>query len=127
MRGHIYYIGCGETQRVKIGYTKGSLNKRLRALQTGSPTKLSVLAWHKGSLADEQRLHHQFADERLHGEWFDMSSRLLAHLMNGAVIEVGNARCKGIEPPSWAPAALNAFSGDGYDWSSELNRALGIQ
>lgn len=127
MSGHIYYIGCAETQRVKIGFTTRSLSKRLRALQTGSPTKLGVLAWHKGTMEDEQRLHERFADERLHGEWFDMSGRLLEHLMNGAVLEVASARVNGRVAPSWAPAALNAMSQEDYNWSAALDRALGVQ
>lgn len=126
MTGHVYYIGSLETLRVKIGYTSRSLDQRLRALQTGSPTKLGVLAWHVGTPELEREIHERFEADRLHGEWFDLSEDLLDHMLKGAVYEMALAKLQGREPPSWAPAALNAFyEGDG--WLAELDRALGIQ
>jgi len=43
---------------------------RLASLQTGSPTRLSLLAFRPGTALDEQALHERFGHLRLHGEWF---------------------------------------------------------
>lgn len=80
MTGKIYYIVCTETKRLKIGYTSGPVNKRLRALQTGSAGLLSLIAVHSGTLEKEQELHDQFSSSRLHGEWFEMTEELLQHI-----------------------------------------------
>jgi hypothetical protein len=80
MSGSIYFIGCTETKRLKIGFTAGDPYKRLRTLQTGSPTRLVLLETYHGTIQDEQDLHRKFATERLHGEWFEMTERLFEHL-----------------------------------------------
>lgn len=79
-KGLIYYIACSETERLKIGYTSGRAEKRLRALQTGSAGELLLIACHPGDPEDERFLHNHFRDRRLHGEWFAMSEELLTHI-----------------------------------------------
>lgn len=107
--GTIYYIGSAETGRMKIGYTAGNPVKRLRALQTGSPTKLALFAMHPGTPELEQKLHRQFADARLHGEWFDASDELLIHLTSVCALTIAISKGAGEEPPSWATIGLKAL------------------
>lgn len=61
---------------IKIGSTRKPVQERLRQLQTGSPLPLRVIAELDG-LHHERELHHQFADWRLEGEWFDEDAKWL--------------------------------------------------
>jgi hypothetical protein len=70
----IYAIACEETHRIKIGYTSGrSAYKRLKSMQTGSPTRLTIVAeYDEGTRKQENDLHNALSDLGmwLHGEWF---------------------------------------------------------
>lgn len=107
--GCIYYIGSPESGRLKIGYTKGNPGKRLRALQTGSPSKLYLMAVHPGTPELERRLHQQFSDARLHGEWFDASDDLLVHLAEVCALTIALNESMGEVPPEWAKIGLSAL------------------
>lgn len=72
----IYFIQGATTRLIKIGVTT-DLQMRLSALQATSPDRLTVLGCLPGSLDDEGSLHARFARERLHGEWFKPSARLM--------------------------------------------------
>lgn len=67
----IYFIKAGRS--VKIGYTTGDPERRLRELQTANPRKLVLLAAIPGSREDEVRLHKKFDSDRVTGEWFTLS------------------------------------------------------
>lgn len=90
-RGRIYFIGCAETYRLKIGFTAGRTHARLRALQTGSPTRLVMLGCIPGTLQSEQKRHAQFAADRLHGEWFRVSPAVYDYLEFAAYFRNGSA------------------------------------
>lgn len=62
---------------IKIGCSK-MLPRRLAAMQVWSPHIIEVVAHCPGTFADEQRLHRQFAEHRLHGEWFEPAPELLS-------------------------------------------------
>ncbi len=104
--GCVYYILSGETGRIKIGYTNGDPNKRLKTLQTGSPTKLSIIAWHPGTIGTEQRLHEQFDADRVHGEWFDFSDDLIVHLYKIFQMAIAIHRTAGVADPEWATIGI---------------------
>jgi hypothetical protein len=70
-RSVVYVIGRQQSSVAKVGVTGGDLHKRLKSIQTGSPVKLEVLWWFYASAEDEQRLHREFQDYRMEGEWFD--------------------------------------------------------
>jgi hypothetical protein len=71
--GVVYLVGAESgTGLVKIGTTTTAVSKRLSALQTGSPVRLTVLWTTPGGVALESRLHRIFAAYRRHGEWFDL-------------------------------------------------------
>ena len=62
---------------VKIGFSTCS-HARIRALQTGHPYKISVLAQMPGGQNEETAVHEFFRDERirLDGEWFVRTKRV---------------------------------------------------
>lgn len=118
--GCIYYILSGETGRVKIGYTKGHPAKRLGSLQTGSPTKLGIVAIHPGTPELERRLHQQFAADRKHGEWFEFSDDLIVHVADVCKFTIALHMHGGTEPPFWAVTGLQRI----IDlWTQELAEA----
>ena len=76
----IYFIQQGTDGPIKIGYTNSSVESRLANLQTANCEKLHLLATATGEQRDEAMLHARFADERLNGEWFKPSTRLIEYL-----------------------------------------------
>jgi hypothetical protein len=75
----IYFIHAPEVALLKIGYTNDPV-RRLQMLQTGSPTKLELLAVEEGDAAREAALHSQFSMLRRHGEWFDYAVTLQGYV-----------------------------------------------
>lgn len=70
--GHTYLVGIKGSPFVKIGYTGLEPKKRLAALQTGHPEVLTLLGTWGGN--QEGALHRHFAEYRVRGEWFDLTS-----------------------------------------------------
>lgn len=83
----VYFIRDETTRRIKIGFTAGTGDERLKDLQTGSSSLLFLMAEMEGSMADEKALQARFAAHRLHGEWFTPAPELLLYIS-----EVINAR-----------------------------------
>ena len=64
---------------IKIGKTgEKSAASRLKTLQTGNPRKLTLLTVTRAH--SERSLHQRFAEERVAGEWFSPSERLLSFI-----------------------------------------------
>jgi hypothetical protein len=74
----VYFIESTGNGRIKIGFTTGDVETRRRALQTGSPEPLRVLAMIQGDEKLERRLHVRFAADRIVGEWFTPSDALVS-------------------------------------------------
>ena len=72
----IYFIQQGMDGPIKIGKAI-SPRKRLKTLQVGSPDTLHLLAIEKGGHGREKHLHDRYTKERIRGEWFKSSERLL--------------------------------------------------
>jgi len=66
---HLYFIECEVTGILKIGISKNP-EKRLRNLQSSSPTKLKLRAVFANKGHWEQSLHKQFNYTHSHDEWF---------------------------------------------------------
>ena len=81
--GTIYVIAAGEF--VKIGFTDGKPQDRLRMLQTGSPMKLSVVAQMSGTMREERALHRRFAAQRAEGEWFRREGAVAEWIKGGCL------------------------------------------
>lgn len=67
-----YVIGIEGSPLVKIGYTSVKPEERRGALQTGLPFELTLLWSTPGDF--ESQLHDMFAEHRVRGEWFDLTS-----------------------------------------------------
>lgn len=82
-KGLVYFIVTPGTElmRCKIGFTAGEPNKRLQALQGGSPLKLAIYCAFDGTKETEKLFHQTFAPLRVHGEWFDLKGKLLDFLL----------------------------------------------
>lgn len=107
--GCIYYILSGENGRIKIGFTKGDPGKRLRALKTGSSTRIGIVAVHPGTQELERQLHERFAADHAHGEWFEMSDATLLHLAETFSLSRGLFAIAGEPVPQWVEAGENAL------------------
>jgi hypothetical protein len=67
--GFVYFVQLEDNGPVKIGRGRDP-ERRLRALQTGSPHKLNLRHVVPGDHNLETALHHRFAPARISGEWF---------------------------------------------------------
>ena len=74
----VYFIQGEQTNLVKIGKADDVL-VRLQMLQCGSPDRLVILKVDVASLSDRP-YHEQFAEDRVHGEWFRASANLTTFL-----------------------------------------------
>ena len=76
----IYFIT--DKQNIKIGYTKNSVKKRLKQLQTSCPEQLYILGWIDGDLETESFLHKKFSKSRIryNGEWFRPTEDLISYI-----------------------------------------------
>lgn len=79
--GWVYFVVCVDLGRCKIGFTSGKVEKRIKSLQTGSPSQLVLLVAHPGSTESERALHERFASSRVVGEWFDITPELRAYMV----------------------------------------------
>lgn len=73
----IYFIQCGKNGPIKIGQTENDIKERIRQLQTGCPYELRLLWVYTGSDYDEKDVHGLFEHERIRGEWFHPSLKLI--------------------------------------------------
>lgn len=72
--GFVYVVGSSELgHRVKIGWSDEP-ERRLKALQTGSPYLLTVMDSHPGPMVLETFLKAEFAGLRIRREWFDFGN-----------------------------------------------------
>lgn len=74
----VYFIQAGQDGPIKIGVSD-SVFDRLKALQTGNPEPLRLIAAVIGDTQDELALHRRFRRQRLIGEWFRPSKKLLEY------------------------------------------------
>jgi hypothetical protein len=71
MSAGTYVIQAEKCGPVKIGKTT-NIESRLKALQTGHPNELVVLAF-GGTTETERRMHRELSEHRIRGEWFEYS------------------------------------------------------
>jgi hypothetical protein len=75
----VYFAGSGEGP-VKIGHTRDWVS-RIKALQTGHPWKLNLLAIVVDADTSVERDYQmRFGRHRLHGEWFSPHPDILAEI-----------------------------------------------
>lgn len=78
--GMVYVLRDDANGRVKIGTALNPL-ARLRNLQTGSSTRLRLVAIMPGGRAGERALHDIWPERRLSGEWFDDQDRTISRVI----------------------------------------------
>ncbi len=76
--GIVYLIKSGELY--KIGMTTGTIENRVKSLQTGSPHRLEIIHTIKTNDPHnlETYLHDLFKNKRVNGEWFNLDKRDIA-------------------------------------------------
>lgn len=75
----VYFIQSGSDGPIKIGKAENPMG-RLAQMQVGSPIALRLLGSIPGGIADERRLHEQFKQDWLRGEWFTPSAALVRYI-----------------------------------------------
>lgn len=78
--GMVYVLRDDANGRVKIGTALNPLS-RMRDLQTGSSTRLRLLAMMAGGRKVEQEFHALWSERRLAGEWFDDRDRKISRII----------------------------------------------
>lgn len=98
-RGLIYFILDRESNAVKIGIAEDPITK-LRDMQVGNPHQLTIMKTiGEGTLLVERRLHRQFAEDRLSGEWFKYGRALKTYLNNGnSNLDSDNSNLNPVQP-----------------------------
>jgi hypothetical protein len=72
--GIVYFIKDSQSGYVKIGRTDDDISIRLTQLQVGNPSELTVCKTIEcNSREVEKKLHEQFADKHIRGEWFNIT------------------------------------------------------
>lgn len=73
--GYVYLICDPKDEYYKIGVTTGSIENRIKKLQTGNGTELHISSWFECPYPFklEKLLHARFNMKREHGEWFSIS------------------------------------------------------
>jgi hypothetical protein len=99
----VYVIGpVGDSDGpVKIGLAKDA-ETRLATLQTGNPTKLTVIDWVPGDRETERALHSAFAPWRVDREWY--SRRDIVRHFFDALREHMLDRAEDAMGPDWTPS-----------------------
>lgn len=91
-RGYVYFLHCETSKRVKIGRAAtDNLVKRIRALCTIAPSRLSLIGFVQelpGFL--EEELHSKFREYHAKNEWFSATPALLTQLKEMAEIDCDN-------------------------------------
>lgn len=70
-QGFVYVMWAKGANRIKIGHSF-SPKDRLRAIQTGCPFPVEILATWPGSQELERRIHRYLSQFRQVGEWFEV-------------------------------------------------------
>lgn len=74
-QGTVYLICDVEKNLYKIGVTTGSIEKRMKKLQTGNGTELLLVNYYNCDypFKIEKMLHNHFANKKILNEWFELS------------------------------------------------------
>lgn len=85
MIGNLYFIQEGLDGAIKIGWTRNSVEARLRNLQTGNRSELRLIGLITGvDHALERRWHKRFRHVNARAEWFNPDPMLLAAIRREA-------------------------------------------
>lgn len=101
LTGWVYVIQAEGLMRCKVGWGLRP-QERLRALQTGSPVRLSLWVAYGFPKATviEAAVHRRLAEHRCWGEWFEVSAFYAGVAIREVAYELGIDAVLWIEPPS---------------------------
>ena len=77
----IYFVQEENNGLIKIGYSANP-KKRLKALQTQSAKKLSIIKTLEGDYREEYDLHRKFSNHLAYDEWFYPHKELIDYIEN---------------------------------------------
>jgi hypothetical protein len=72
----VYFIQCGTDGPIKIGYTSNFIH-RFMTIQIANHQEVRLLGAMRGTMKDEKRLHAEFSEIRVRGEWFRPTDSLM--------------------------------------------------
>lgn len=75
-RGYVYLIGdWGQDGVYKIGVTRGTIENRIKRLQTGNANEIYICSYYQTNhpFFIEKTLHQRYGSKKLSGEWFQLS------------------------------------------------------
>ena len=90
-KGYVYLIADNLKENIyKIGVTRGSIEKRIKKLQTGNAGELYMCRYYKTKCPFyiEKHLHLHFFSKKVVNEWFELSTEDVLDF---------NKRCRDIE------------------------------
>ena len=138
--GHIYFAQStfdGE-DLVKIGFTNGDVDKRIREISGQSAVPVKLIKAMKGSMQTEKELHSAFSEYRVHHEWFRLSQSIKEFIEKPDIAEIrkksktvsSSIVCVDIEPNEAIryvkrvdiAKAMNVSGGTVTDWI--INKVL---
>lgn len=78
------YLLINDEGKYKIGFTERNIKKRIKELQTGSPSEMRVVQEYESDNARkiETIMHRSFRSKRINGEWFDLTNEEVADFSN---------------------------------------------
>ena len=79
-KGFVYVLCDPEgTGLFKIGVTKGSIERRIKKLQTGDPNEIFIHTFFQTDdpYFFEKQLHFKYREQHVHGEWYDLDAEQL--------------------------------------------------
>lgn len=83
--GYVYLLSewSKDELNYKIGITRGSVEKRIKSLQTGNPNEIVLVHKYqtKNYLKVEKWMHRKYAEYRLEGEWFNLTDELVSEFL----------------------------------------------
>lgn len=101
LRGWVYFVAPVNGGPIKIGWSATDPSERIKELQVGSPVELELIGCRVGCPEDERGLHRRFRHDRLHGEWFRPSARLLTETESHAPACADASDWEGCWPQTW--------------------------
>jgi hypothetical protein len=81
-KGFIYLLENVSDNTIKIGYTRGKVEKRAKQLLTGSSADLSIIKTIPTDFGykTETYLHRIFSHKKVRGEWFNLTQEDIAKM-----------------------------------------------
>lgn len=74
--GSVYLVGeWGKDNVYKIGVTRGSIENRIKKLQTGNSNEIYIVSHFSTNhpFIMEKMLHDRYYDKHINGEWFELT------------------------------------------------------